>query len=51
MRQGRQGREVTKPRAFERLGDKGAAAGAAVFDRWGQVVVESFSAVEVHENL
>ena len=48
MRQGRQGEEVTKPLAFERLGDKGAAVEAAIFDPcWGQVVVEILSALEV----
>ena len=42
------GKEVTKPLAFERLGDKGAAVEAAIFDPcWGQVVVEILSALEV----
>ena len=45
VRQGRQGEEVTKPLAFERLGDKGAAVEAAIFDPWGQVVVEFLSAL------
>ena len=44
-RQARKSRNL----AFERLalGDKGAAVGAAIFDPWGQVVVEFLSALEV----